>query len=55
MQDTVHYNIAAINLYNGRRRIILVRGELPREELLREVALLNSGGVWHYALTTEGV
>ncbi len=52
-----HYNIAAINLYTSKRRVIPVRGDLPREEIKREIDLMNADktGAFHYFLTTEGV
>lgn len=52
----IQYNIMAINTYTGKRRVILLKGDLPREEVQREVRLMNSDGSnFVYSLTTEGV
>lgn len=52
-----HYNIAAINVYTGKRRVITLKGDLPREEVKREVDAMNGElpNAFHYTLTTEGV
>jgi hypothetical protein len=51
----MQYNIVAINVFTSKRRVIPLRAELPREEVEREVDLMNAqaGSPWHYVLTTQ--
>lgn len=51
-----HYNIMAINKHTGRRRVIPLQGDVPREEVQREVDAMNSAySNFRYTLTTENV
>jgi hypothetical protein len=57
LSNPIHYNIMAVNVFTNTRRVIPVRGDLPREEVMREVNIMNAdkSSAFHYVLTTEGV